>query len=143
MLTASPCCIQQILKNKARAAIVRRVVGIGDSARNQIAANTRVIRLPLSIVAFANKGSCHRMLQPRHLRARTLVVVTRVLVKQRWQNRASEHSVGQPVCVVRPESLAISLGALRVIGRMSCLVDSRHKCSSKKLIGSIETFSAI
>src|ERR1700733_14622117 len=106
-----------IFKRKARAAIAGRIVRIRNGARDQVAANARIIGLPPTIVALAGERRGQRIQRPLFDGSCSLIEVARVLVQKRRQDRAAEHRVREAVGIDGAKALAISARSLHIVGR--------------------------
>src|SRR5882762_5409647 len=95
-------------------AILRWIVEIGDTASGEASKDTRVICLPVSIVALANDGIGDRIQDPRALAAGSLVEITGILLQQRRQYGAPDECAGNKVGVGSAEALSIALCALSI-----------------------------
>src|ERR1700730_16608082 len=88
---------KKIPEEKPEATIRRRIVGIGDSSRAQIATDSRVVRLPLSVVSAADEWAVVCVERAGLTCARSVVKVARVLMQKRRQDGAADHDVGKAV----------------------------------------------
>jgi hypothetical protein len=68
----------------------------------------RVIRLEPTIISAAYERGSHRMACPRSHAARTLVEISRILVKQGWKHRAADDSAGESISVRRGVTFSVS-----------------------------------
>ena len=53
-----------------------------------------------------------------------LVEVTWVLMQKGRKDAAADHHVGEALRIGSPEALAVTLGALLIVGSIRCLIDS-------------------
>src|ERR1700757_5531873 len=82
------CCV---FEGECSAAIVRRVVGVGDAGGDEAAENRGIGRLPASVVALANDGHGDGVESAGALAARPFIEVARILSQQgRGKNTARE-----------------------------------------------------
>jgi hypothetical protein len=88
------CCV---FEGECSAAIVRRVVGIGDASSDEAAENRGIGRLPASVVALANDGHGDGVESAGALAARAFIEVARILFQERGENRAADEGAGDVV----------------------------------------------
>src|SRR4029077_6242230 len=82
----------RVFERQARPAIFRRIVGVGDAAGGETSEDTRVIWLPVSIVALTDDGIGDGIKKPRSLTAGALVEIARILFQDRGEYRAANES---------------------------------------------------
>ena len=70
---------KEIAQEQSHAAIRRRVVDIRERGRGQIAAYSRIVRLPPSVVSLADEGACQRVVNARLVCTGALIIVAWVL----------------------------------------------------------------
>jgi len=87
----------EIAKHEAGPSVRLRIIEIRESGRRELSPDARVVRLPSSVIASRNERAEHRMPDSRARRARTLVKVTRILMKQGRQYGAADHDVGETI----------------------------------------------
>src|ERR1051326_200772 len=123
-----------VLDQQSGAAIAGRIVKIRKATGREAADDARVVHLPLPVIAFAHDGVAKCVCNPRFGAARALVVVTRVLLQDRRQNRATDEGTSKDVRVGRAETLAISFHALAISGEVvrSLLEASKKCCTSNR-----------
>ena len=90
-------------------AVLLRIIEIRDRACGQISADARIIRLPASVVAFADHGIGDRVQNPRPLAAGAFVEIARILFQKGGQDGAADVRAGNEVGVGGAVALAISL----------------------------------
>src|SRR5580765_4372125 len=106
---------QRIFEGESDAvAIACRIIEIGNAARGQSAQNSRIIRLPFSLVALANDGIRDGIKYSRLLASRPFVEISRILFEKRRQNRAADKSAGCQIRVRRTVAFSVAFRALSI-----------------------------
>ena len=129
---------QRVFKRQFGAvAILRRVIKVRDAARRQAADDCRIIRLPAAVIAFADHRVGDRVAHALAHRAGSFVKIARVLLQQRWQNRAADKSASDHISVRRAVSPAVSRRALAVsveiVFRLLHAGDGAGKCKGDRV----------
>src|SRR5262249_45580135 len=94
------------------------VVEVGQAPGSKTAQDARVVHLPALVVAFADHGVGERVGNARRRATCALVDVSGVLFEQRWIDRAADEGTGEDVGIGRAKTLAVSLQALTIAGKI-------------------------
>src|SRR5215472_8350927 len=90
------------------------IVKICESCGAETSKDVGVIRLPSSIIPFADNRVGYRIEKPRSLAAGSLVEITRILFQNRRQDRTAEKRGSENIAVGRAVALCIPLHALPI-----------------------------
>ena len=105
----------EIAKHEAGPSVRLRIIEIRESGRRELSPDARVVRLPSSVIASRNERAEHRMPDSRARRARTLVKVTRILMKQGRQYGVADHNVRETISRGYANTLAVRTPPLTVV----------------------------
>jgi len=94
------------------------IVKVGDAPGGERASDVGIVGLPAAVVSFADDGVCHRIAEARDLAAGSLVKIARILMEDGGENCRSDEGAADGIGVVGAEALAVSLGALAVLGEV-------------------------
>jgi hypothetical protein len=113
-------------EDQVRSAIRRGIVKIRECSRAHVPQHLRIVGLCAPTIAACEKCGAHRMQQPRLNGAGALIVVARILVKQRGEDRVSQKIAAPPVRKFCRKTFAVSCRALPVSGKgVVRLLDAR------------------
>src|SRR6202000_27664 len=114
-------------KAQSRATVLLRIIVCGDGTRGQVSSQAGIVRLPAPVIALADERVAQCVDGARPVCARALVEVARVLMQNRGQNRSADYDIRQPIRIVGPKALAVTLPALLVAGSIRRLIDGCDK----------------
>src|ERR1700726_290938 len=103
-----------VFKDQRGAAIFRRIVEIGNSARGDAAEDVRVIRLPALVIALADKRIRDGVQDPRMRAPGSLVKIARILFQDRRKNGAADERAYGQVGIRRAVALSVTFRALSI-----------------------------
>src|SRR5215472_14133341 len=96
------------------------IVKICDSCGAETSKDVGVIRLPSSIIPFADDRVRYRIENPRSRATSSFVEVTGILFQKRRQHRASKKRSSKNIGICRAVALGISLHALSIFTPAIC-----------------------
>src|ERR1700720_208098 len=103
-----------VLEYQSGAAIVVRIVGVGDAAGDDAAGKRGVGRLPASVIALEDHRHGDGVESPRTVAACSFIEVARILFQKRRQNCAADERAGDEVREPGGVALSVTLRALPV-----------------------------
>lgn len=106
---------QEIFEDEPNSAIRRRIVGVRDRSRCQVASDGRIVRLPAPVISLADEWAPECVQNARPRRARALVEVARILVEKRRQDGATDHNVSKTVRIGSSVALRETLPTLGIV----------------------------